>query len=86
MDPQIADAIGPLIALFAFGTFSLIGLRMYLNYRARRLELADSAPSPHLSEAVDELRQEVQALRGEVGDLQERVDFAERLLTRGQEH
>jgi hypothetical protein len=29
---------------------------------------------------VDALREEMQALRGEVGDVQERLDFAERLL------
>jgi hypothetical protein len=86
MDPQIAEAIGPVIALIASGTFTLIGLRMYLGYRTRRLELTASAPSTHLEEAIEELRHEVQGLRGDVGELHERVDFAERLLARGQEN
>lgn len=82
MDP---DFIGPLIALLGFGTFSLIGLRMYLSYRTRRFELTSGAVAPRLEELVEDLRQEVQALRGDVGELHERVDFAERLLAKGKE-
>jgi hypothetical protein len=86
MEQQIAEAIAPLIALLGIGTFTLLGLRMYLGYRTKRLELSAGQPSAHLEEAIEELRHEVQGLRGDVGELQERVDFAERLLTRGQEN
>jgi hypothetical protein len=86
MDPLIAEAIAPLLALLGVGTFSLIGLRMYLGHRTRRLELSAGQLSAHLEETIEELRHEVQGLRGDVGELQERVDFAERLLTRGQEN
>jgi len=85
MDPLIADAVAPLIAMFGFGAFTLIGLRMFLAYRARRLELTARGPSPHMEELVEELRQEVLALRADVGDLHERIDFAERLLAKGNE-
>lgn len=85
MHPQIAEAIAPLIALLGVGTFTLVGLRMYLGYRTKRLELSAGHPSTHLEDAIEELRNEVQGLRGDLGELQERVDFAERLLTRGQE-
>lgn len=85
MHPQIGEAIAPLLALLGVGAFSLIGLRMYLGYRTRRLELTERAPSAHLEEAIEELRHEVQGLRGDVGELHERVDFAERLLTKGQD-
>jgi hypothetical protein len=85
MEQQIAEAISLLVALLGLGTFTLIGLRMFLGYRARRLELAGRAPSAQLEELVEELRHEVQALRGDVSDLHERVDFAERLLTKGRE-
>jgi len=85
MSPQAVEAIGVIIGMLTLGSFTLIGLRMYLGYKTRRLELTGGALPAHLEEAIDELRQEVQALRGDVGELHERVDFAERLLTRGQE-
>jgi hypothetical protein len=86
MPPAILDAIGPLIALLGLGTFSLIGLRMFLGYKARRLELSSGrGDSGRVEEMVEELRDEMQQLRIAVGDLHERVDFAERLLTRGQD-
>lgn len=84
MPPHVFEAIAPLVALLGAGTFTLIGLRMYLGYKAKRLELGAGTPSSGLEESLRELQQEVQLLRGDVGELQERVDFAERLLARGQ--
>jgi len=79
------DVTAALIAFLGFGTFSLIGLRMFLSYRARRLELSSGRGDSRVDELVEDLRTEVQALRGDLGELHERMDFAERLLTRGQE-
>lgn len=85
MQPWIVDAIAPLIALLGFGTFSLLGLRMWLGYKARRLELGAGRGDPaRVEELVEELRSELQLLRGDVNDLHERMDFTERVLTRGQ--
>jgi hypothetical protein len=85
MPPQIVDAIAALIAIFGLGTFSLIGLRMFLAHKAKRLELGSGrSDTGRLEDLVEELRSEVQLLRGDVGELHERVDFAERLLARGQ--
>ena len=84
MPPVVIDAIAPLIALGGLGIFSLVGLRMLLSYKARRLEIgATGAPPSRVEDLVEDLRAEVQLLRGEVGELHERVDFAERLLARG---
>jgi len=44
----------------------------------------EAAESQALAE-VDALREEVQALRGDVGEVQERLDFAERLLAQARE-
>ena len=86
MPPEIVDVIAPLIALLGLGTFSLVGLRMFLGYKARRLELSSGrGDAGRVEELVEELRNEVQALRGDLGELHERMDFAERMLTRGQE-
>lgn len=81
MDP---DAIAPLIALVGLGVFTLAGMRMLLSYRIKRFE-AQGRGHPHeLEESVAELRDQVQLLRGDIVDLQERMDFTERVLTRGQ--
>ncbi len=85
MPPEIIDPLIALLALLGLGTFSLIGLRMFLGYKARRLETSSGRGEPgRVDDLVEELRNEVQALRGDLGELHERMDFAERLLTRGQ--
>lgn len=84
MPPEIVEAIAPLIATFAMLGGVLVGLRMYWNYKTRRLELERGGTPAHLTELVEDLRADVHALRGDVGEMQERLDFAERLLTRGQ--
>jgi hypothetical protein len=86
MPPEVLDALGPIAAMVGMGTFTLIGLRMFWGYKTRRLELERSAPTEsHVEELVEDLRAEIHLLRGDMGELQERVDFAERLLARGQE-
>jgi hypothetical protein len=83
--PEIIDPLIALLALLGLGTFSLIGLRMFLGYKARRLEISSGRGEPgRVDDLVEELRNEVQSLRGDLGELHERMDFAERLLTRGQ--
>lgn len=84
MPPHVIDAIAPLIALLGTGTFVLLGMRIYLGYKAKRLELGAGVPRSEVDAAVQDLKNEIHLLRGEVGELQERVDFAERLLARGQ--
>ena len=41
------------------------------------------AASPQISQGADEVRAELEALRHRVTELEERQDFAERMLTRG---
>ena len=71
------------IPIFLFGIMGVVGLSFSPVGRAlaRRLggDKGDHAESAALAE-VDALREEMQALRGEVGEMQERLDFAERLL------
>lgn len=81
MDP---DVIAPLIALVMMGAVGLVGMRMLLTYRIKRLEAMGGGRSPELEESLAELRDQVQQLRGDVVDLHERLDFTERVLTRGQ--
>lgn len=79
MDP---DYIPPLIAFLSTGTFILIGMRMWLNARVKRAELTPNEDLAHLREAIAQLREENQGVREELAELHERVDFAERLLSR----
>jgi hypothetical protein len=77
------EALYPLIALISVGTFTLIGMRMWLNARIERLRGGSREEVERLSEAVERLYHATQLMREELGELQERMDFAERLLTRG---
>ncbi len=80
MPPQIIDALAPLIALFGMGTFVLIG--MHLRYKAKA-SMQNPEELARLTDAVDGLNDQTRMLRDEVTELQERMDFHERLLTQG---
>jgi hypothetical protein len=81
MDP---DAPFLIAALLTVSGAVLVGLRMFLSYRLRRFQAeGGGAPSRELEEAVGELRDQMYLLRGDVTDLQERLEFTERVLARG---
>ncbi len=69
--------LGMLIGGFAIFTKSHLGHAL-----AERISGRAGAP-PQLEADVRELRAEVEALRGELIEAQERLDFAERLLAGG---
>lgn len=61
---------------------------LYLSSRVwggRRLRDADRGELQGVSDQLQTLKHSVDGLRGEMGEIQERLDFAERLLTRGSE-
>jgi len=53
---------------------------------ADRIRGASAEANPRLREELDHLRLEVDELRGQLGEAQERIDFAERLLARRDEN
>jgi hypothetical protein len=74
---------GLLILLAAvFGTGAMVMAGAWFLGRLRRLE-GDAARNAELVEQVELLRAELAQARDELGELVGRVDFAERLLTRG---
>jgi hypothetical protein len=83
MDPALAEIIGPVFALTAMGTFILIGIRMRFNHKYRMLNRESPEQVERLTDAVQQLHEEVRVLRDEMVELHERVDFAERMLTSG---
>ena len=72
-----------LIPMFLFTIMGTIGMSFSPVGRAVARRISGDRGEPGDAAAlaeVDALREELQALRGEVGDVQERLDFAERLL------
>jgi len=83
MTPDILEIIGPLIGAVSIGAMILIGMKIRYTHQERtRLDPA-ADDLRVLTDTVSGLRDEVGALREEMTELNERVDFAERLLTRG---
>jgi hypothetical protein len=79
------DAVFAMIALLMASGVGLISLRMFLNYRIKRFQAQGSGERPRaLDEGLAELKEQMYLLRGDVADLQERMEFTERVLTRGQ--
>ena len=89
MPPQLIEALGPILAIVSVGTMVLIGMKMRLTARLHessnqnRVE-KDRDEVDRLTDAVDALHEQVRMMRDEFTDLHERVDFAERLLSRGE--
>ncbi len=79
-------SVPELLILFAAvgGSGMMVGILGWGFMRIRKLETTMAAHSL-LAERVDELRHELAAARDEVTELVERVEFAERLLTRGKD-
>ena len=68
----------PLIPIVAIAAFTLI--------RLARIRTAQLQSSPgEASARIDALEQDVQSLQQQLAETQERLDFAERLLSKGRD-
>ena len=83
----VPSVVELLILLAAVGgSGAMVGFLGWLLHRVKRLESvsrADNADVERVMEQVDALREQLMTVHDEMGELNERVDFAERLLTRG---
>lgn len=80
MDPTAwLEPVTAFLATISLGAMVLIGMKM--RYRAKIKMREQTEAGRHLREAFEETRDEVRLLREEVLDVQERLDFTERLLT-----
>jgi uncharacterized protein YlxW (UPF0749 family) len=81
MDKQSLALMIPIIAM----TIPIVGIIMggMLKLQKERTATArlHGQADPGLLNEIDELRNEVHQLRGELTEVQERLDFTERLLT-----
>lgn len=79
MTPQIVEAITALIGVLGIGSFVLIGMKMRLT--AKLAQQKDPEALERITDAIDRLMDQSHGLREEISELQERLDFHERLLT-----
>ncbi len=82
MTPDAIEALAALTGMTSIGILVLVGLKMRFNHKFRMRE-TPAGEHERLTEAVEQLQDEVRLMREEFTELHERVDFAERLLARG---
>lgn len=79
MDPIQVGALQEVVTTaIVAGTF-LTGLWLFLKHRRPR-QLPPSAELNELTRSVEGLRASVEGMRGELSEVQDRLDFTERLL------
>ncbi|MBA2292545.1 MAG: hypothetical protein H0W15_08820 [Gemmatimonadales bacterium] len=70
----MGDVLAPLIPVAAIIAFTVIRLAKY------RAQARVAGGDPHAANRLDAVEQEVDALRQDLSEAQERLDFAERML------
>jgi hypothetical protein len=83
MPPDVLGGLVGVIGATSAGVIILIGLKMRFNHKFRMRERPGGEDTERLTEAVDQLHDEVRLMREEFADLHERVDFTERMLSQG---
>lgn len=83
MPPDVAGMLVGLLGVVSVGTLILIGMRMRLTHKMPSREKPDELEQIH--DALDALHDQNRSLREDVAELQERLDFHERLLTQPQD-
>ncbi len=61
----------------------LVFTGLIIRFKLKKKELEMRGSNPELGLEVDELRDDLNDTRAQLADMQERLDFAERLLTAG---
>ncbi|UCG86507.1 MAG: hypothetical protein JSW71_21845 [Gemmatimonadota bacterium] len=86
MPPQVLDFLGPFLAITTSCVVILTGMKIYLNYR-RDVQINKNSrdETKNLVEDLSRLQDEVLLLRDGLEDVNERLEFHERLLTRATE-
>ena len=88
MTPGNIELLIAIIGATGFVSLGLVGLKIFVGAWIKRKEIATGGDASQLLDAIEALRSDQDELRaqmgGEISDLHERLDFAERLLTKGQ--
>jgi ubiquinone biosynthesis protein UbiJ len=89
MEPEIMHGLtrilGLMIPLFAISIVGVLVLSRTRIGEAIARRIAGDTRHPQWEAELEALEDEVARLRGQLGETNERLDFAERLLTRGEE-
>ena len=86
MYPNIIEPIMAVFGMLSIGTLVLVGMKMRYQYKSKMLEQPKSSEElERLADAMDSIYEQSRALRDDIGELQERLDFHERLITKGKE-
>ena len=80
MDKQALALFIPIVALM-IPIVAIIGNIMLKIQKSKEEEARLRSGDPAVLAEVDDLRQELQQVRGELAEVQERLDFTERMLT-----
>ncbi len=85
MDPELLNPLLAVITALSLGGMALLGIRMWVGRTAKSDpdELAEAISRRLRSDIKEEVDRALEARDAEIEELQERVDFAERMLTRG---
>ncbi len=78
MRPEVLGIFVPMLAIVGF--FGLMGLKTWSHHRLKMRETS-GGDNERLTEAVQQLQDEVGAVREDIAELHERVDFTERMLS-----
>ena len=78
-DPEII----PIVAVIFGVPGGIVGLALLLRFQLKKKQLEMRGGDPELGSVVDELRDDLNDTRARLADMEERLDFAERLLTAG---
>ncbi len=78
MDPEVLGIFIPILAVVGF--FGLMGLKTWSNHKLKMRE-TPGGDNERLTKAVQQLHDEIGSMREDVAELQERVDFTERMLS-----
>ena len=80
MDPGI---LVPITLFISIAAVPIVFMALIIRYKLKKKELEMRGSDPELGPVVDELRDDLNDTRVQLADMQERLDFAERLLTAG---
>lgn len=84
MSPELVEILAPPLAIISLGGLILIGMKIRYSHiqRTRVQGSAEQQDVERLAAAVDTLQDELRLVRDEMLQLNERVEFTERLLER----
>ncbi len=80
LDPDVVGAfVGPIVGVPGIIVFTALVMR----FKLKKKELEMRGSDPELGPVVDALRDDLNDTRAQLAEVQERLDFAERVLAAG---